>query len=171
MQETPLQYTKRILGYLGQRDPLKVQDATARKINRLIQGLNRRQLGKRPAPGKWSIAEVLAHLADTELVCGYRLRMILSKSGAPIQAFDQNVWAENGDYARQHPRKSLAVFRALREHNLALLRSLPKGKWKSYGMHAERGKETVQRVAQMYAEHDINHLAQIERIARQFRHR
>ena len=166
MQETPRQYTKRILGYLGRQNPLRVQQSTLGKIERLIRPLSRQQLRKRPAPGKWSIAEILAHLSETELVGGYRMRMILGSNGTPIQAFDQNVWARNSNYAAQDPEKSLRMFRVLRESNLALLKSLPRKKWSHYGIHAERGKETIARVVQMFAGHDINHLQQIENIAK-----
>jgi hypothetical protein len=169
MQETPRQYTKRILSYVEGQNPLRVQQATPRKIEHLIRPLSRQQMRKRPAPGKWSIGEILAHLAETELVGGYRIRMILSKNGTPIQAFDQNVWARNSNYARQDPRRSLQVFRTLRKSNLALLKSLPRKKWNFYGLHAERGKETVARVAAMFAGHDINHLRQIARLAREGR--
>ncbi len=171
MQETPKQYTKRILSYLAGRKPLRVQQATVQKIERLIRPLTAQQLRQRPGRGKWSIVEILAHLADTELVGGYRMRMILNSSGTRLQAFDQNVWARNADYARQDPQKSLRTFRTLREHNLALLKSLPRKKWSRFGIHAERGKETLARVAQMFAGHDINHLHQIERIAKQNRGR
>lgn len=166
MHETPQQYTRRILGYVKGKNALTVQAKTPQKIERLIAPLSPKQLGYRPAPGKWSIGEILAHLAETELVCGYRLRMILSKSGTPIQAFDQDVWAANSNYAKQDPEKSLGLFRALRAYNLALLKSLPREKWNHYGMHAERGKETVARVAQMFAGHDVNHLRQIEHLSK-----
>ncbi len=166
MQETPQQYTKRILGYVKGQSPLRVQQATPKKIERAIRRLTRQQMRKRPVPGKWSIGEILAHLAETELVGGYRMRMILGKNGTPIQAFDQNVWAKNSNYARQDPRRSLQIFRTLRESNLALLKSLPRKKWNYYGIHAERGKETITRVVHMFAGHDINHLTQIERIVR-----
>ncbi|HXN21844.1 MAG TPA: DinB family protein [Candidatus Dormibacteraeota bacterium] len=166
MSETPQQYSRRILGYVKGKNAVAVQAQTAEKIERLIARLSSKQLGYRPAPGKWSIGEILAHLAETELVCGYRLRMILGKNGTPIQAFDQDVWAANGNYVKQDPQKSLHLFRALREYNLVLLRSLTREKWNQYGMHAERGKETVARVAQMFAGHDVNHLQQIEHLAK-----
>ncbi len=166
MQETPQQYTKRVLGYVARQKPLHVQGATAERIERLIRPLTRQQMSKRPAPGKWSIGEILAHLAESELVGGYRIRMILSASGTPIQAFDQDIWAKNSNYARQDPRKSLHLFRTLRQANLSLLKSLPRKKWNCYGMHAERGKETIARVAAMFAGHDVNHLQQIERMAK-----
>ncbi len=167
MQETPQQYSKRILSYIQGQNPLHVQQSTSKKLERLIRPLTRHQMHKRPAPGKWSIAEILAHLAETELVGGYRIRMILSANGTRIQAFDQNAWARNSNYARQDPRKSLRTFGVLRESNLALLKSLPKKKWSYYGIHAERGKESVARIVQMFAGHDINHLEQIVRIAKQ----
>ena len=115
---------------------------------------------------KWSVVEILAHLADTELVAGFRLRLILGENGITIQAFDQNIWAENFNYRQRDPKKSLEVFRILRENNLALLASLPKSMWENFGMHTERGKETVTRMTEMFAGHDLNHLAQIERIVK-----
>ena len=137
MQETPQQYTQRILGYSEGKQPLRVQQATARKLSALTRRLNKKQLTRRPAPGKWSIAEILAHLADAELVGGWRLRLILGSSGTPIQAFDQEVWAQTFNYSRRNPKASLEMFRVLRENNLTLLKSVPKGLWDNYGMHAE----------------------------------
>ena len=169
MKETPKQYIKRILGNLGGQHPLRVQGATPQKIKRLIRRLTPAEMRRRPAKGKWSIAEILAHLADTELVGGYRMRTILSKSGTPIQAFDQDDWARDGQYARRDPRHSLAVFKTLREANLRLLKSLSPKKWSNYGNHAERGKETIRRVVEMFAGHDLNHLKQIEAQAKRKR--
>lgn len=167
MQETPKQYTRRILSYTRGRDPLLVQQTTPGRIAQAIRRLKPQQMRWRPAPGKWSIGEILAHLAETELVGGYRLRMILSKNGTPIQAFDQDIWARNSRYDKLDPKQSFSTFRTLRECNLTLLKSLPRSKWSRYGMHAERGKETVRRVTEMFAGHDLNHLQQIGRIARQ----
>ena len=164
MAETIRQYVRRILGYVEGRNPLQVQQATPRRLARLIHGRSRARLARRPAPGKWSVAEILAHLAEAEMVGGYRMRMILSASGTPIQAFDQDKWARVSNYARQDPRQSLELFSALRRGNLALLRSLKPRQWRMYGMHAERGKETVARIATMFAGHDINHTRQIEKI-------
>jgi hypothetical protein len=167
MKETPQQYTKRILGTLGGRNPVQVQRATAARLERLTRRLTRRQMARRPAPGKWSIAEILAHLAEVEMVVGWRLRQALTQSGTPVQAFDQDAWARIGRYAQRDPRASLALFRAARACNLTLLRSLTPAEWKRYHIHQERGKETVFRTAQMIAGHDLNHLAQIARLAKQ----
>lgn len=108
------------------------------------------------------MAEILAHLADVEMVIGYRLRMILSSNAAPIQSFDQDAWARLSQYRNVPPLQSLERQRVLRESNLALLRSLRPEQWENYGMHTERGQETITRVVQMNAGHDLNHLRQIE---------
>ncbi|MBZ5659830.1 MAG: DinB family protein [Acidobacteriia bacterium] len=164
MQETVQEYIKRIETQLGGQDPMKVQTATPKKIERLIKGVPASKLRKPPAPGKWSVGEILAHLADCEIVTGWRVRQILGAPGTPIQPFDQDAWAAAGHYAKRDPRKSFELFAALRAGNLALLKSLSPEQWKQHGMHAERGVETVERILQMMAGHDINHTKQIEKI-------
>ena len=164
MNEIPQQYTQRILGYIEGKEPLAVQAATARKLDRLIKGASTTRLRKRPAPEKWSVSEIIAHLADAEIVIGYRIRLILGSPGIPIVAYDQDRWAASGRYEKRDARKSVEQFRVLREANLALLKSLTPEQWRHYGMHSERGQESVERIARMCAGHDINHLRQIEEI-------
>ncbi len=164
MQETPQEYIQRILATLGGETPLKVQAATPKKLARLVARASSAKLRKRPAPGKWSAAEILAHLADSEIVVGWRMRQILGAPGTPIQAFDQDSWAAAGHYEKRDARKSLEQFRVIREANLVLLKSLKSEQWKHHGMHAERGVETIERITAMMAGHDLNHLAQVERI-------
>ena len=166
MKETPERYTKRILGYVEGKNPLKVQRETAKKLRKLTKSLSKKQMKIRPAPDRWSIAEILAHLADAELVGGWRMRLILGSSGTPLQAYDQNVWAEMFDYANRDPKESLKLFRLLRQSNLALLKSMPQKLWENYGMHAERGKETMAHIVRMFAGHDLNHMRQVEAIAK-----
>jgi DinB superfamily len=164
MQETVEQYKQRMMGYLGEQKPLKVVSATAGKIERLLKRVPRAKLMKRPEPGKWSVAEILAHLADGELVIGWRMRSILGAPGTPIAAFDQDKWAAACSYAKRDPHLSLRVFCTLREANLSLLKSLQPEQWKQFGIHSERGEESIERIVQMEAGHDINHLKQIEAI-------
>jgi len=155
---------QRISGYMDGKQPLAVQAATAKKLERLVKGVSTAKLRKRPAPDKWSVSEILAHLADAEIVGSFRMRLILGAPGTPIAAFDQDSWVVSGHYEKRDPRKSLEQFRMLRETNLALLKSLTPEQWKHYGMHAERGQETIERIVLMFAGHDINHLLQVERI-------
>jgi len=166
MKETAQQYTKRILSHIDGKDPLKVQKSTAKKLDKLTRRLSKKEIRRRPAPGKWSIAEILAHLADAEVVGSWRIRQILGADGTPIQAYDQNVWAETFRYEDRDPKESLKLFRVLRENNLLLLKSVPRKLWENHGMHAERGKETIAQIVRMFAGHDLNHLQQIEKIAK-----
>jgi hypothetical protein len=164
MPETPQEYQKRMLGQLTGQNPLKLQSATPKKLERLLKGVPAAKLRKRPAPAKWSVAEIVAHLSDTELVVGFRIRLILGSPGTPIQPFDQDVWVVALHYDKRDVRQSLAQFRALREANLLLLKRLTPQQWKHHGMHAERGEESVETIVQMMAGHDLNHVAQIEQI-------
>jgi hypothetical protein len=166
MKETAQQYTNRILSHIDGKDPLKVQKSTAKKLDKLTKRLSKKAIRRRPAPGKWSVAEILAHLADAEVVGSWRIRHILGADGTPIQAYDQNVWAKTFRYEDRDPRESLKVFRVLRENNLLLLKSVPRKLWENHGMHAERGKETIAQIVRMFAGHDLNHLQQIEKIAK-----
>ena len=164
MSETAQQYIQRITAHVEGKQPLAVQAATAKKLERIIKGLPTAKLRKRPAPDKWSVSEILAHLADSEIVIGFRMRLILGAPGAPIAAVDQDSWVTSGHYEKRDPRKSVEHFRVVREANLALLKSLTPQQWKLYGMHSERGQETIEHIVRMYAGHDRNHLQQIERI-------
>jgi len=164
MQETPQQYVQRILGNLEGKKAMDVLAATPRQVERLVKGVTKKRLGKRPAPEKWSVTEILAHLADAEIVHGFRIRLMLGSSGTVIQGFDQDVWARYSDYPSHDPALSLEGWRVNRERTLRLLKSLPKGRWDAYGIHSERGKESVKRVSEMMAGHDINHMKQIQAI-------
>src|ERR1700719_2679144 len=110
MSESPQEYIQRIMGILGGQKPLKIQAETPKKLGRLIQRASSVKLRKKPAPGKWSAAEILAHLADCEIVTGWRMRQILGAPGSPIQPFDQDSWAAAGHYEKRDARKSLAQF-------------------------------------------------------------
>ncbi len=164
MRETVEEYMQRMQNLLAGKNPVQVQAATAKKLERLLKGVTRAKLRKRPARDKWSVAEIVTHLADAEIVYSWRMRVILGAPGTAIQAFDQDGWVEALHYVKQDARKSLEQFRALREVNLALYKTLTAEQWKQYGMHSERGEESVERIAQLLAGHDLNHLAQIERI-------
>lgn len=167
MPETPQEYTQRMLGMLNGQSPLKIQATTPNKLGRLIARASGAKLRKKPAPGKWSVAEIVAHLADCEIVTGWRIRQILGAPGTPIQPFDQDSWAAALHYEKRDARKSVAQFRAAREGNLALLKSLTPEQWKQHGMHAERGPETIERIVGLMAGHDLNHLGQVERLVRE----
>jgi len=169
MPETAQQYIQRILGHVEGQDAIKVQRASAAKLKKLTHSLTPKQLRWQPEPGKWSIAEIVAHLADVEIVASWRMRSILGANATPIQAFDQDAWAFVFQYGKRDLKQSLEVFRVLRENNLAMLKALPRESWNNYGMHSERGKETIAHLARMFAGHDTNHILQVEQVAGQLK--
>ena len=166
MQETPRQYIRRLLGYQKGKRPMAILTATPKRIHKLLHGVSRRRLSVRQGRDKWSVAEILAHLADAELVFGFRMRLILGSNRTKVQAYDQDVWASYSRYRTHNPQLSLDAFRTQRERNVRLLAMLPGRMWKHYGVHSERGKESITRLTEMMAGHDINHLMQIERLVR-----
>lgn len=164
MKETPQQYTRRMLAYMKGKRPLVVQAATANRLKHLIKNVSTAKMRRRPAPDKWSINEILAHLADSEIIIGFRLRLILGAPGSHIAAVDQDAAVRSGHYEKRNPRKSIEQFRVVREANLALLKSLTPEQWKHYGIHSDRGQETIEHIVRLYAAHDLNHLQQIEKV-------
>ncbi|HXX45199.1 MAG TPA: DinB family protein [Candidatus Acidoferrales bacterium] len=164
MAETAEQYRQRMFSHVDRKDPLKMQAAAPVRLAKLLKGVSPAKARKRPAPGKWSIAEIVSHIADTELVVGYRIRAILGEPGTQIIGFDQDVWVTALHYDKRDLKKSYEQYRALREANVALLKSLAPEQWKHHGMHSERGPESVETIVKMMAGHDINHFQQIERI-------
>ena len=161
-------YKAHILRFQAGLDFLALQTAAPEKLASLIAGLSAQELVRRPAPDKWSIQELAAHVADDEIVGAYRIRMILSSPGTPIQAFDQDIWARTGRYSSTDTNAAVEMFRILRQATLALLRALTPEEWNLYGIHAERGAESIRDIAMYYAGHDLNHFQQIEAIRRQY---
>jgi hypothetical protein len=165
MSETYQEYRARVLGYLGDRDPIRVLQSTPRKIERLLNGVPRRMLARRPNKRKWSVVEILAHLADAELAIGWRFRSMIATPGVQLQWWDEHLWSQKCHYSQMDPRCSLTLFQELRKSNLALLRSVPQRIWRSsYGVHEKRGRQTIAEFVTMEAAHDLNHLIQIERL-------
>lgn len=166
MDETPQNYTARILSFLGGQDPLQVLASTPGRVRELIAGRTREQLAWPSAPSRWSVAQIIAHLADSEVVGAWRFRSILAADGSPLQPYDQNAWAATFRYQDADPAESLQLFDANRTATLSLLRRVDPALRANHGMHGERGKETIEHLIRLYAGHDLNHLSQIERLLR-----
>src|SRR5262245_10185127 len=115
MSETPQQYTKRILNLLGTMEPIDVLESNVSRLEALAIALEKKGLQNRLSPDKWNAGQILAHLAEAEIVWGYRLRKVLGSSGQPIEAYDQNEWAKNSDYLQSDPHLALSLFQMLRK--------------------------------------------------------
>jgi hypothetical protein len=157
----PKQYLERLGGLTAGRDPLSIQEITAPAIAALIQYEAEARLQVRHGPNKWSVVEIIAHLADDELVASWRFRQMLERPGCLLPGFDQDKWAAYGRYGEWNSQEAVDLFRLLRNGNLRMLRSLNSEDWMCYGEHAERGLTTVRSLAIHMAGHDLNHLEQI----------
>ena len=157
-------YTRAVLGLLGDRDPLAVLARTPAELESVIAGLSPDDLAQPEEPGKWSMLQVIRHLADSEIVWGYRIRRILAEDRPAIEGYDQDRWAGGLHYDRADLAESLAEHKALRTGHLRLLRSLDAAQRRRVGVHSERGEESIEHLMRMYAGHDVLHLNQLARI-------
>lgn len=157
-------YVTDLLGFLGDRDPFAAQEELVAAVTALTQGLPDAALRRPEAPGKWSIIEAVKHLADTEIVYGFRVRMILAMPEPEIQGYDQDLWASALRYREADLADTLAQLALLRRTNLKLARSLGTPELDRVGLHSERGPESVRRIIELLAGHDLVHRRQIERI-------
>ena len=157
-------YLSRVKSYTGGNDPLLMQAEAPKILAELIDGVSEQTLCREPAPGKWSVAEILAHLADDEVATSWRYRQMIESSGCALPGFDQDEWARMGQNTSRDARQSLQLFSLLREANLHMLRHLTEDEWQRYGMHAERGRISVKDLARHMAGHDMNHVEQIRKI-------
>jgi hypothetical protein len=126
-----------------------------------ITGAAGSELDYVPEPGKWSIRQIVAHLADAEMVAGMRLRRIIAEDNPRIEAYDQNAWATNLDYTRRKTSPALETFRRIRGENYELLKDLPPAAFEREGLHSERGPISLKFLLQLIAEHAENHASQI----------
>jgi len=159
--ETSDEYIARLHSYIGDRDPVAIQRETPALLARLIESVPDEVLRRRPSPGKWSIVGILAHMAEDELVSSWRYRQMIEHNGAILLGFDQDEWARLGDYDSWTPQDALEMFRLLREANLRLLANLTPEELQRHGVHAERGRMTVEDLARHMAGHDANHIRQV----------
>ncbi len=157
-------YTRAVVGLVEGQDPMDVLRRTHGKLEAAVAGLSPAEMATPEKPGKWSIRQVLRHLADSEIVWAYRLRMVLAQERPVLTGYDQDAWAERLDYAGADAARSLADFAVLRQSNLGLLDHASPEDMKRAGVHAERGDESVEHMLKMYAGHDLLHIAQLERV-------
>lgn len=142
-------------------NPLRVLRATGGTLARVVRQRRRQLLNCRPRPAEWSVAEVLAHLADVELASGFRIRKIVSEPRPLLTAYDQEAWAKALRYQRSDPGEVVDTFRAFRGSNLRILRSLGAAQWRRVGIHSEYGRIRLDQLVAHLAEHDLEHLNQI----------
>ena len=158
------EYTAAILGLVGDRQPMDVLTTTESNLYRAVVDMTPQQLRQPEAEGKWSVTQVVQHLADSDLVWGWRVRMVLAHDRPQITSYDQDLWADRLRYDLANVDLAIEQFRVLRDSNLRLLIHATRADLERVGVHSERGEESVAHMIRMYAGHDLLHLRQIDRI-------
>jgi len=157
-------YISAVLELLGDRDPLDVLRDTPSALRRALDGLPETKLRQPERAGKWSIGQVLQHLADSDIVWAWRMRLILAQDRPTLTGYDQDLWATRLRYDEADPNEALELFDLLRRSNLRLIERATPEDLARVGVHAERGEESLDHLRRLYAGHDLLHLRQIERI-------
>jgi hypothetical protein len=147
---------------------LDAAEKSPKEIAAAVSGLAPAVLRYRSDPAKWCILEILGHLADIELVYGYRLRQMLADEKPVIAPMDQDAWANNLGYLEAPAPELVAMYGLNRHHNLRLLRRMKPGDLEKSAFHPEHQKDvTVARIVEQMAGHGVNHLAQIEKLKKE----
>ena len=163
-KEEAAAYTAATIQLVEGREPLDVLRTTPDLLRQMIAGVHAARLTRPEAPGKWSVQQVLAHLADSELIVGWRIRLIMASDAPPITGVDQDQWASSLRYENIAPELALDTFAALRRWNLQVIEPATEQELQRYGVHSERGRESLAHIIRLYAGHDILHQRQISRI-------
>jgi hypothetical protein len=153
-----------LLDLLGPRDPLEVMAELLPWLDSRLEGLPQQKLSRPEAPGKWSVVQVVQHLADSDLVAGYRIRMMVAEDRPPIPGYDQDRWASEFGYDRIPLEAALEQLRTLRTVNLRLWSRLSPAQLERVGIHSERGPESAGHLLRLMGAHDLVHRRQIDRI-------
>ncbi len=162
--ENAAAYVSALLDLLGDRDPIAVMASTPATVAETVRGLSDEVLRTPEAENKWSVLQVVQHLADSELVYGYRMRLIVAEDQPGIPGYDQDAWATNLQYNNLALLNVMADLTAMRTMNLRWLSALSDEELDQWGMHSERGQESVRHILKLLAAHDLVHLNQIARI-------
>jgi hypothetical protein len=159
-------YIQGLHDLLADRDPMEVLRATPDRLRQMLEGHSPTSLGTPEAPGKWSVRQIVRHLADSELVWAVRLRLVLGQERPRLEGYDQDGWATRLGYEEAQIPEAVEEFAIVRRGNLRLLEGASPADLERVGVHAERGEERVVDMIPLYAGHDLVHLRQIERVLR-----
>ncbi|MBB6675142.1 DinB family protein [Cohnella nanjingensis] len=143
---------------------IEAYSRTYEELKGAVRGLNAEELRWKPAPDKWSVTEVLAHLVDHAIVISFRIREILSGSEARLPGFGQDAWVAGQRANETEAADVLEAFRALVAYHVLLLRRLPDADWDRSAVNFKGETVTLRQVVRAFAVHTHNHVGQIERI-------
>jgi DinB superfamily len=156
-------YRQELLAALGADDPVDVLRTTLAEVERIVGGASVEALSHQPEPGEWSPREVFSHLADSDLVTGMRVRMVVTQDRPVLVGYDQEAWASRFGDLDADARETIERWQALRRANIRAYESLSEQEWQRVGAHTERGDESVLLTVRLQAGHDRVHLDQVRR--------
>ncbi len=159
----PGAYVRHMLALVGDRDPVALLEAGPGRLAQAVDGLGEADARRQPEPGAWSVLQTLRHVADSEIVYGYRLRLIVASDRPAIPGYDQDAWSDRLNYHHGTVADALADHADARRATVRWLRALDDDQWQRVGVHSERGDEGVRQIATLLAAHDLAHAGQIER--------
>ena len=157
-------YVRDTLQLLGDQDPMAILREMPGWLEAHLTQLSPEQWHHPEGAGKWSLVQVAAHLADTEIAFGWRARQVLTADNPPLHGFDEGAWLERFAYAEAEPAMALDTFLTLRRWNLRVWDRATAADLQRTGEHSERGPETLDRLLRMNAGHDLRHRRQIDRL-------
>lgn len=159
-----MSYVSETLELLGDQDPLTVLAETPDYILSVVEELEEEQFHIPEGPGKWSLAQVFMHLADAEIVFGWRARMVLTVDNPALHGWDQEQLMARFDGANTDPEQALDTFLTLRDWNMRVWQSASDADLQRMGIHSERGPESFDLLRRLTAGHDLRHRRQVDRI-------
>jgi uncharacterized damage-inducible protein DinB len=145
---------------LAGRDPQQVITETPGRFAAILAHLSAEETETPAAPGKWSVREIMAHMADCEIAWSWRLRIAYEKDRAEMQPFDQDPWAKM--YGRYSLPLAKTTFEALRAWNVAFVSGLSEADRRKTYFHPEMGERPLWTLVEIMAGHDLHHLAKLE---------
>ena len=157
-------YVRALLNLLGTRDPLSVMAELLPWLEPRLASVPEPVLRRAEAPGKWSVIQAVQHLADSDLVAGYRVRMVVAENSPPLQGYDQDRWAQEFHYDQVPLAAAMDQLRSLRNANLGLWSRLTPDQLQRVGIHSERGPESAGHILRLMGAHDLVHRRQIDRV-------
>jgi uncharacterized damage-inducible protein DinB len=160
----PDAYVQAVLALVGDRDPLALLAEGPDRVRAAVEGIGEADARRPEAEGKWSVLQTLRHLADSEIVYGYRLRLIVAGDRPAIPGYDQDAWADRLHYHHGTVADALGDWAAMRRMTLHWLDALDEAEWDRVGLHSERGEESVRRIVRLLAGHDLVHERQVRRV-------
>ncbi|NIM51410.1 MAG: hypothetical protein GTO22_19535 [Gemmatimonadales bacterium] len=163
-QDEAAAYVSAIFAILGEQNPLTILRRTPAELRGAVDGRTPDELQRPERPGKWSALQVIQHLADSDLVWAYRMRMVLAEDRPRLTGYDQDLWATRLQYQGVNLNDALEQFEVLRTLNLRLLGGLDSAALQRVGIHSDRGEERLDHMVRLYAGHDLVHLRQLTRI-------